>query len=69
MAKLCKDMTRFTSRCGTCKFQIVLFGLGNARSLFLRMTDVATQGLLFVRLYIVDVNTFCKAMSEHASRT
>lgn len=45
------------------------FGLVNVPFTFQRMKDVATEGLLFVGVYIEEIFTFSNSTEVHVSQT
>ena len=65
MAQQSKEMTNFVCRYGTCKFEVMPFGVMNAPSTFQRMIDTIVRGLPFVRFYLHDVVAFSKNLEEH----
>eukprot|EP00737_Agarophyton_chilense_P004413 gb/GEZJ01005542.1/.p1 GENE.gb/GEZJ01005542.1/~~gb/GEZJ01005542.1/.p1 ORF type:complete len:328 (-),score=34.21 gb/GEZJ01005542.1/:1485-2468(-) len=65
MSESCKDMTIFTYRYGTYKFEVMQFGLMNAPSTFQRMMDGVLYGMPFVMVYVADVDIFSRKLYEH----
>lgn len=60
-----KDISKFTSRSGTFRSQVMYFGLSNAPSTFQRMMYELLSDVPFARAYLGDVVVFSKSLSDH----
>lgn len=65
MAEYCKEKTTFVCGFGTFQFEVMPFGLMNARSTFQKMMDQLFRNLRFVRVYLESVWVFSKSVEEH----
>ena len=65
MAEHCKEVTTFVCRYGTFKFEVMLFGLMNAPSVFRRRMDLIFRNCPFVRVYLDDMVVFSADLKEH----
>lgn len=60
-----KDITTFSCKFGTYRFEVMPFGLINAPPTFQRMMNELLGDLGFVRAYLDDVVIFSRTMTEH----
>lgn len=63
----CKEITTLVCRYGRLMFEVMIFGLMNARSTFQQMMDHVRRRLSFFRLYIEDVVIFSRSLKEHVT--
>ena len=67
MRKEFKDLTTFTCKYGTYRFEVMPFGLKNAPATFQRMMSKLLKDVPFARVYLDDVVIFSKNAKDHAS--
>ncbi len=65
LAEDLKDITTFTCKYGTFRFEVMPFGLTNAPRTFQRFMQHVLRGIDGVRVYIDDIVIFSKTIEEH----
>lgn len=65
MEESCKQMTTFTCKEGTFKFEVMTFGLTNAPVTFQRMMNNLLKDLRNVRVYIDAVVVLSNTLEDH----